>query len=872
MSRLNPISEERKKERRDAVIKELKSLILPVILLAVFGAAIYFVMTYQNAGDEAEIVEIKSYTGDDKPIVMENDKLKFVMDPLTTSFDVTVKSSGKVWHSTAVDGANDAAAINEEKNKLQSTLLLTYSNEAGLDAIVDSYSLSTINGIYEIETGDDYVKVSYSMGNISKEYVYPPAIREKDFDAIVDNLDATKREGIKQFYKKYDINNLKTKKDKENKDQLLADYPALADEILYILRDPDNIKETGKKTLQNLFAEGGYTYEQYAADKELEFREKTNTKPVFNASVIYKLDGDDLTVEIPFSDFDSLSEYPIYSINPLPYFGAGNTEEDGFMVVPEGGGSVINFNNGKSAQNIYVANVYGWDYALEREAVVHNTMANMNVFGISDKKNSFICILETGSAYASVKADISGRTTSYNSVNAIYQVKPREKYDLGANANQDMYVFLEELPDESIVQRYSFIDSGSYVDMAKDYQSYLFNRYDGYLNTKNDDTSTPVVVEVVGAVDKVKQIVGVPVSRPLALTTYKEADELVDTILNDGINNLSVKYSGWCNGGVQQKYIKRVKTIHDLGSKKDLQQFVSNAKSKGVDVYLDGITEYGMNSTILNGFFSYRDAAKFLSRKRAELYRYSAVTYVAREGFKNYFLLHGNKIVELSKKYAAAVKGYDAAVSFQDLGKDLSSDYYRKNYISREKALEMQSDLFKGVKDDGQKVMTNAGNIYSLAYSDVVTNIELKGSEYTIIDETIPFYQLAVHGYVNYTGMPINICGDDLEEILRSAEYGAGLSFTFMKESPFTLQKTLYTEYYASDFDTWHDKLNEIYTRYNAELGHVFNQEMTGHQNLTETVSLTEYEDGTKVYVNYGYLDSQVDGLTVPARDYLVVR
>ena len=47
---------------------------------------------------------------------------------------------------------------------------------------------------------------------------------------------------------------------------------------------------------------------------------------------------------------------------------------------------------------------------------------------------------------------------------------------------------------------------------------------------------------------------------------------------------------------------------------------------------------------------------------------------------------------------------------------------------------------------------------------------------------------------------------------------------------------------------------------------------MTGHQNLTETVSLTEYEDGTKVYVNYGYLDSQVDGLTVPARDYLVVR
>jgi hypothetical protein len=47
---------------------------------------------------------------------------------------------------------------------------------------------------------------------------------------------------------------------------------------------------------------------------------------------------------------------------------------------------------------------------------------------------------------------------------------------------------------------------------------------------------------------------------------------------------------------------------------------------------------------------------------------------------------------------------------------------------------------------------------------------------------------------------------------------------------------------------------------------------MTGHDNLTETVSCTEYEDGTKVYVNYGYEDYTDAGVTVPARDYKVVR
>ena len=42
---------------------------------------------------------------------------------------------------------------------------------------------------------------------------------------------------------------------------------------------------------------------------------------------------------------------------------------------------------------------------------------------------------------------------------------------------------------------------------------------------------------------------------------------------------------------------------------------------------------------------------------------------------------------------------------------------------------------------------------------------------------------------------------------------------------------------------------------------------MTGHENLTNDVSCTEYADGTKVYVNYGYSEYAADGVTVPARE-----
>ncbi|MBO7334489.1 MAG: hypothetical protein J6U67_06290 [Lachnospiraceae bacterium] len=868
MSRLNPISEERKREIKNAVIKELKSLIFPTIVLLLIAGVVFFVMTYQKIKVEEEPIQPEAYDGDGNEVVLENDSLKFVLDPATTNFTVTVKSSGKVWSSYAVGGIDDSAAINEEKNKLNSSFILTYGTDAGLDTSYDSYYFSSLNQIFNIVTEGDSVRVDYSLGKVAKEFVIPPVISVERLSELTSTMSVTDSENVKQFYKKYDINNL-SKKDAKNKDELLANYPILETQPMYILRD--GLKDTAKKSLEKQFEAAGYTYEEYLADKELNMKEASNDNPVFKASVIYKLDGDDLLVEVPMSSLEGKEEYPIYTINILPYFGSGSTSDEGYMLVPEGGGSIINFNNGRTSQSVYYANLYGWDMALERAAVVHNTLASMNVYGISDYKDSFICILEDGSSYASIQADISGKTSSYNYVTAIYSIKPREKYDLGSAANTDMFVYLPELPDESIVKRYSFIDSGSYVDMAKDYRSYLIDKYPGYF-TENDDTSTPVAVEVVGAVDKVKQIMGIPVSRPLALTTYDEASELITELKDGGIDNLSVKYTGWCNGGVRQKYLKHIHTIGALGSKRDLKDLSALATNLGVDLYLDGITEYEFESNIFHGFFSYRDAAKFLSRKRAELYEYSAVTYSAREGLDSYFLLHGDTIIKMAENLVEETKGYNTGVSFQDIGHDLSSDFYRKDYTSRDEAMDMQVDLLKNVKDSGQKIMINDGNAYALPYADMITNMDLRGSEYTIIDYCVPFYQIAVHGYVDYTGFPINTCGNEEEAVLYAAEYGAGLSFSLMKESPFTLQKTLYTEYYASDYSAWSDELFKIYQRYDSELGHTFNQTIEDHRILTDDVSVTTYEDGTKVYVNYGFGEYSDGGVKVPARDYLVVR
>ena len=390
---------------------------------------------------------------------------------------------------------------------------------------------------------------------------------------------------------------------------------------------------------------------------------------------------------------------------------------------------------------------------------------------------------------------------------------------------------------------------------------------------KKEDDSTPVVIEVVGAIDKVKQIVGVPVSRPLKLTSYKEAGDMIDKLTDEGVKNISVKLTGWCNGGVNQKMLSSASTIGALGSSKDLKNLVSKANEKGVTVYLNGITQYAYNSNIFDGFFSYRDAAKFISKERAELYEYNPVTYGKRDSGKSYFLLHTEKAEKMADNLVKAAEKYNAGASFQDLGEDLSSDFYRKKTYSRQEVMKRQTQKMKEYVDKKVPIMVNMGNDYAIPFSTMVTNMDLRGSEYTILDEAVPFFQLAVHGRVNYTGKPINISGNVENEVLYSAEYGAGLYFTLMDETSFATQKTLYTQYYGSNYDSWKDKMLEIYNRYNKELGHIFNQEMVGHENITNDVSVTKYADGTKVYVNYGYGDYVTDdNVKVPARDYVVKR
>ena len=845
----------------------LKNYIGLGIFLIIAGFITYIMIRLVNVEKQHELdFEYYSYEAEKQPesYVLENNYLKFEMDPATTQFSILQKNTGHVWYSNPQNIESDPIALGKEKNNMKSPFLIKYSTINGSDDIYDVYSNSIKRNFYTVSKNGNEIRVDYTIGQMDREYIFPLAIYEEELNKYKEKLSSSEKRAMDRAYHEYDINKMKPTDDVEG---LLAKYPKLKDEKLYLVFE--NIQTYLKEQMETIFEGLGYTYDDYLRHKEMYKENNAKEVPAFNLSVIYKIDGKNFTVDVPFSEISYKSKYPIVQISVLPYFAAAGTDDQGFMFVPEGSGAIINFNNGKTKQNGYYADVYGWDYASDRKALITETRNAFPVFGVSYGDSSFISILEDGAEYAGIAAEISGKLASYNYVRADYKMLHREQFEVTTRNTSAQYSYEKGLPaEEKIHQVYTFIDSGSYVDMAKEYRSYLFAS-----EKKLNDSEIPFAAEIVGAIDKVQQVAGIPKTLPYSLTTYSEAASIIHQIDDMGIKNANIKLSGAINQGIKQKILKKVKFIRTLGGKAGFTRMLKSASETSAKLYLDAAVQTEYRSGMFDGFISYRDAAKFASDEVAELNEYSSIWYGKLEEQDSYHLLNPKLIGQNTDVFEKAAKKYNVNLSFRDNGYYLSGDYNDDRRVSRAEAKNQQVAKMTDIKNNGSSIMINGGNAYAVKNSDFITNMVLHGNSYAILDSLVPFYQIALHGYKRYAGLPVNLSYEAEQIILESGESGAGLYFVFMKAPEMKLQESTYTEYYSANFDGWKDKLETLYKQYNKEIGKVTNSLISNHKYLSEHVTQTEYENGYKVYVNFGYASfTTEDGLVIPARSYRVIR
>ena len=847
----------------------LKRILKAALALAVLiGIAVLGWALYGRGGGQADekTVEAAFYKGEEgQAHRLENEYLLFELDGDTTQFTVTSKEDGKVWRSIPEGADKDPLALAGMNNLLQSTLALTYSTANGVRTLYDNYEFSIKNQIYVIEADAERVRVDYTLGRIARTYTIPTVIYADKMDSFLDQLTKAQKRKVLDSYRKHDPAKIK----ENQREELLAQYPQLAEGVIYVIRD--NVKDFLKEEFETLLASVGYTYQDYLDDQASAGGVTGSQGAVFNISLVYRLEGRDLVVEAPLDAVRYTDEFPPIRLNILPNFGAGGPEDEGFMLVPEGGGGIIRFNNGKTKQNGYFTNIYGWDHATSRDAVVHETRARFPVFGVVNGGSAFLCLMEGQAANASIAADVAGRGNSYNTVSSSYNLLHSDAFNVTERTIETIYMYEPGLPEGEISQRYRFLPTNDAVELAKAYRGYLLERYPAL--GKGEVDGLPVVVEIVGAIDKVQQRGGLPVSVPVRLTGFTDAAGIVSDLANAFDGSLHVRLSGFINGGLRQKMLSRVKLVPQLGSQGEFERMAAAMRDDGARVYLHGITAYALDSALTDGFLSLRDAARLTTRERVELYQYSTIWYGLMDNREPYYLLKPDTAVKMAQTLAKAAveRGLDG-VSYEDLGSLLAADYNPKQTVSRDEVLAMQVAEQRRVREEGLYDLIRGGNLYALEQASLVTDTDLEGVPYFILDETLPFFQIALHGLVGYTGRPLNLTGDWEQELLLSAQRGAGLSFTFMKEEPLVLHDTDYTRYYGASYSLWEKQAREIIGEYTAALGGVFGRPITGFERLPGQVTITTFEGGGRVAVNFSDSEQPAAGQSVPARSYLVLK
>jgi hypothetical protein len=383
----------------------------------------------------------------------------------------------------------------------------------------------------------------------------------------------------------------------------------------------------------------------------------------------------------------------------------------------------------------------------------------------------------------------------------------------------------------------------------------------------------PVNVELIGAINKNVVKFGLPVDSVVATTTFENARKIMDELAENGIQELHLRMTGWSNGGVRQKVLTGVHTLGELGGDSGMNQLIAEALNKHVTLYFDGITCFAYNSGLTDGFLPFRDAARYATREQVHLYPYNIVTYRTAEFMDDYYLTRPGYASKNASNLIKALKDKKAqGIGFRDIGNLLSADYYPKDLVTREMVKQMNIDTMKEAAEAGLKVSIKEGNDYAIPYADLITDMNLTGQAYSLIDDRIPFYQIALHGMKNYTGEAINLSGDYQAMLLECAEYGAGLNFTFMAENTRVLQDSVYSCYTSSGYEYWKAQVIPLIQRYQKEMAGLNQKRIVGHERLDGEVTMTVYEDGTKVYVNYSNMDYRKGSVKVPARDYLVER
>lgn len=575
----------------------------------------------------------------------------------------------------------------------------------------------------------------------------------------------------------------------------------------------------------------------------------------------FRLEEDSLLVTIPFDSIEERDVNVITRVALLPFLGSANDWEDGYILYPNGCGELYRFKDEKyrtNALSTFTLPVYaphmtqaaGFPLGVETDMNVDSSafVANLPAFGLKKGDAAMAAVIEAGDEDSDIVVNPGGVSLPVNNayVNLVYRNNygtRGQQINVGGSTELSYVSLLtdREIRSGDRKVRYVFLTEkdADYSGMARAVRKSYQER--GILTRLED--APDVCLDVFCTVEQQQVLT----KEMLTFTNFAQARQMVEWFLEQGYD-LAVNVKGWGSKGILG-YPVYTPAAASSGGEKELTELAEFCAEHQVGLNLQ------VNPVKLkegnDGFLPLTNAAR-----DGNDYIYSIAV-----GKKTYYLQNHAFATEQLKKLRAYQQRTGASgLTFEDLGSYLFDDFaggtlMRSDYV----------DLWQNALTEEDALI--GGNGCMLGTVSLLREIPEQSSLISLGDESVPFYQMVVHGSVAYTGQPVNLFYDDVGQLLKMVEYGYTPCFELTGEGVSRLSSTDYQMLFSARFDTWKDEIADYAADFIEWSEQIGTRSFTEHRQLSANVYESVFED-VHVLVNYG----SEEEMGVPAGGWRLVK
>ncbi|UUX35379.1 DUF5696 domain-containing protein [Fundicoccus culcitae] len=590
----------------------------------------------------------------------------------------------------------------------------------------------------------------------------------------------------------------------------------------------------------------------------------------FGYTLVVSLDGNKLSVEIPKDTiYENSDTYKVGNVYVYPYLGYSKLdEESGFMLIPDGSGAIINLedNQGQFKQP-YSEMIYGQNIGIDEPYVLsrlfnmvttnppHQIMAPYYGMIHEEKGFGFLATVEEGDYHAWVEAYPNGAILPYNWITSKFVL--RQFYNQSTSRTSGTITIRQRTRNDiDIKTNYYFVsqDQADLMGLVDQFRTFL------------DETDTLVLNETQPVIDFGMRLdfMGTELEQGLInnssvqMTTFEQADEMLEALVASGVEQLMIIYQGWETNGYSGALGQTSYSVDGvLGGNEGINSLIDKY-SENFPIYLadDGLR--------FNPHLSLEVGSNLVKKYNRRVYN-EAVFGKVFESFN--FLEPEEAVSRLNSRVSSFEIENMALTGFPN---NLFSYLKNNSELDRVHTAKIFEDSIANLSESKQLILDEPFMPY-WKYADALYNIPLNSSSYIFEDQQVPFMSLALNGRIPLYASYSNFEPNSRDFFLRLVETGVSPSYLLTYENSSELHQTNLSWVYSSQYELYFEEIVQNYKELEAAHQAIGEGMITDYQS-NDGVSVVTYDNGSVVYVNFNDFDTEIDEIELTSQSYKVVK